>query len=156
TFIDECIDNQRHRRRGVLAPDVDQKLAEMGRQLPREAAIGSWRGPKSCEAGGAVGIEPTLKRGDRIGACAVGARRPGALGAQGTELSGEYAVSELAVHDGADDRSAKDRDGLGVIGRSEIHFEGSFLRPAARGPCAGLLVVEGGILSGGSSALGFS
>jgi hypothetical protein len=106
----------------MLAPDVEQELAQLGTQLLREAAIGARLGTKAGEACGAVRLQPALERGDRIGARAVGARRPEALGAQGAQLGGEPSEAELAVHDGADDRSAKDRDGLSVIGRSEIHI----------------------------------
>jgi hypothetical protein len=58
----------------VLAPNIEQKLAQLRRELLREAAVTARLGVEAGEAVFAIGIEPSLERGQRIGARAVRAR----------------------------------------------------------------------------------
>ena len=124
---DQGAEDDRHRRRGVLAADVEEQLALGVGQLegvPLVPRIGA----QPVEPAPLVGVVPALQRRHGVGARRGAARRPQPLLAQGQQLLGQLAAQELAVGESADDLGAEERDFLGVVlGREGIH-RGSFPR----------------------------
>ena len=121
----ERVEDERHRRARVLAPDVEQQLAKLLGEVLCEAAITAGLRAKPSEATSAIRVEPALQRRHRVGARAGRARRPIARLAQDAQLVRQLPMREIAEHDGAKYRRAKDRDLLGAIARLQIggmHF----------------------------------
>ena len=116
---DERAQDERHRRTGVLAPDVEQQLALLGRQLAGAAAVGARVGPERVEPTAPVRVVPALEgRGAVALGRAVAGRPVLALG-QLADLGGELAVVELAAGERADDLGAEQGDRFGVVAGNE-------------------------------------
>jgi hypothetical protein len=103
----------------VLAPDVEQKLALLGRQVARTAAIGARRRAKRVEAAAPVRVEPALDGGEAELLADPAAGWAVFAGGDRAQCGGELAARQLALDHGADDRRAEQRDGLAMIARHE-------------------------------------
>jgi hypothetical protein len=116
---DQRAQDRRHRRGRVLAPDVEQELALLGRQLARAAAIRARRWAERVETTAAVRVEPALDGGEAelLGDPAAG--RAIFAGGDRAERGGELAARQLALDHGADDRRAEQGDSLAVIARHQ-------------------------------------
>jgi hypothetical protein len=111
--------DQRHRSPRVLAPDVEQELALLGRQLTTTAAVGACPGPERGEAPATVGVQPALQRRLAVdfGRASPGGSEP-KLG-ELADLGGELTAGQLAPSERADHLSTKQGDRLGMVMRAE-------------------------------------
>jgi hypothetical protein len=100
----------------VLAADVEQELAQRGRQRPAAAAVGAGPQAERGEAAGAVGVEPALQRRHAEALRRLAPRRAVRVAGQFAQGGGQLAAVEVAAAgERADDLGTDQGDLLGVV-----------------------------------------
>jgi hypothetical protein len=117
--------DQCRRRAGVLAPDVEQERALLGRQLAGTTAIGARVGPERLESTASVGVDPALERRHAVLPGGAPTGRPVRALGELAKLGGELATVQLTAGERADDLGAKQGNRLGVVAGNERIGHGS-------------------------------
>ena len=143
--------DQRHRRRGILAADGQQQFACLIRQRTGASAVTAWPRHERLQAAFSVGVIPALQRGHRDGLREVSSGQTESLLGQSQKFGAQIAVRKLSPAKRSHDLATKNGYRLAVVLGSEcIHGHSSLCRSIRRpttDACTGFSA--GGIMNGG-------